>query len=135
MGHDWLGKENYSPLLTDFKESLGLIDCHIVVRKRYTVKWRVNYLLTEVVQSNKYYKSRVVGVMSEIVLTTDQDLAEPLCLRNTTSFIPPRYRKLHGMNHYTTQTTEKKKGDWDGINSVTLSFFVHRSVKFAKIRV
>ena len=46
-----------------------------------------NYLSTEVVQSNKY-KSRAVGVTSKVGLTTDQDLAEPLCLRNT-SFIPP----------------------------------------------
>ena len=42
-----------------------------MVRKRYTVKKRVNYLLTEVIQSNKYYKSRTVGVTSEVGLTTD----------------------------------------------------------------
>ena len=33
----------------------------------------VNYLLTEVVQSNEYYKSRAVGVTSKVSLTTDQD--------------------------------------------------------------
>ena len=59
-----------------------------MVRKRYTVKERVNYLLTEVVQSNKYYKSRAVGITSEVGLTTDQNLAERLCLRNMASFIP-----------------------------------------------
>ena len=32
--------------------------------------------LTEVVQSDKYYKSRAEGVTSEVRLTTDQDLAE-----------------------------------------------------------
>ena len=36
---------------------------------------RVNYLLTEVVQSNKYHKSCAVGVMSEVGLTTDRDLS------------------------------------------------------------
>ena len=60
--------------------------CCIVVRKRYTVKLRVNYLSIEVVQSNKYYKSRAVSVTSEVGLTTDRDLAEPTCLRNTMSF-------------------------------------------------
>ena len=35
---------------------------------------RVNYLLTEVIQSNKYYKSRAVGDTSEVDLTTDRDL-------------------------------------------------------------
>ena len=54
------------------------------------------------VQSSKYYKSRAVGVMSEVGLTTDRDLAEPLCLWNTTSFIPSRYRKSRGTSHYTT---------------------------------
>ena len=54
---------------------------------------------TKVVQSNKYYKSRVVGVTSEVGLTTDQDLAELPCLRNTTSFIPPQYRKSRGTSH------------------------------------
>ena len=63
---------------------------------------RVNYLSNEVVQSNRYYKSCAVGVTSEVGLTTDRDLAEPWCLRNTTSFIPPQYRKSHGMSHYTT---------------------------------
>ena len=31
----------------------------------------INYLLTEVVQSNKYYKSRAVGVISEVGLITN----------------------------------------------------------------
>ena len=31
------------------------------------------------VQSNKYYKSRAVGVTSEVGLTMNQDLEEPLC--------------------------------------------------------
>ena len=73
-----------------------------MVRKRYTVKWRVNYLLTEVAQPNKYYKSRSGSVTSEVGLTTDQDLAEPSCLRNMTSFIPPQYLKSCGTSHYTT---------------------------------
>ena len=50
------------------------------------MKQRVNYLLTEVVQSDKYYKSRAVGVTSEVGLTTDRDLSVPMCLKNTTSF-------------------------------------------------
>ena len=62
----------------------------------------VNCLSTEVIQSNKYYKSRAVGVTSEVGLTSDQDFAETLCLRNTTSFIPPWYRKSRGTSHYTT---------------------------------
>ena len=61
---------------------------------------RVNYLLTQMVQSNKYIKSRAVGVTFEVGLTTDRDLAELLWLRNTTSFIPPRYRKSRGTSHY-----------------------------------
>ena len=36
--------------------------------------------LTEVVQSN-IYKSRAVGVTTEVGLTTDRDLAETPCLR------------------------------------------------------
>ena len=35
----------------------------------------VNYLLTEVVQSNKYYKSHAAGVIFEVGLTTDRDLS------------------------------------------------------------
>ena len=41
----------------------------------------VNYLLTEVVQSNKYYKSRAVSVTSEVGLTTHRDLAEVSVLK------------------------------------------------------
>ena len=33
---------------------------------------KFNCLLTEVVQSDKYYKSRAVGVISEVGLTTDR---------------------------------------------------------------
>ena len=43
------------------------------------------------VQSNKYYKSRAVGLMSEVGLTTDWDLAEPFVLKKHifyTSSIP-----------------------------------------------
>ena len=48
-------------------------------------------------------------------LTTDRDLAEPLCLRKTTSFIPPWYQKSHGTNHYTTEKKLKKyqNGFWN----------------------
>ena len=42
---------------------------------------RVNYLLTEVVQSDKYYKSRAVGVTSEVGLTTVRDLSVPYVLK------------------------------------------------------
>ena len=59
-------------------------------------------LLTEVVQSDKYYKSRAVGVTSEAGLTTDRDLSVATCSRNATSFILPRYRKWRGTSHYTT---------------------------------
>ena len=41
----------------------------------------VNYLLTEVVQSNKYYKSHTVGVMSEVGLITDRDLSVLIVLK------------------------------------------------------
>ena len=54
------------------------------------------------VKSNKYYKSRAVNVTSEVGLTTNRDLAEHSCLRNTASFIPPRYRKSCGTCHYTS---------------------------------
>ena len=54
------------------------------------------------VQSDKYYKSCAVGVRSEVGLTTDRDLSVLMCLRNTTSFVPPRYWKSHGMSQYTT---------------------------------
>ena len=66
----------------------------------------VNYLSTEVIQSNKYYKSSAVGVTSEVGLTTGQDLLVSTCLRNTMSFIPPRYRKSHGTSHYTTKAMD-----------------------------
>ena len=62
-------------------------------------------LLNEVVQSDKYYKSRAVGVTSNCGLSTDRDLSVPTCLRNTTSFIPLRYRKSCDTRYYTTQTT------------------------------
>ena len=48
----------------------------VVSFKGRDTQWnRVNYLLTEVVQSDKYHKSRAVGVTSEDGLTTDQDLS------------------------------------------------------------
>ena len=46
--------------------------------------------------------SCAVGVTSEVGLTTDRDLSVPTCLRNTTYFIPTRYRKSRGTSHYTT---------------------------------
>ena len=39
------------------------------------------------VQSNKYHKSRAVGVTSEGGLTTDRVLAETPCLRNMMFFL------------------------------------------------
>ena len=54
------------------------------------------------VQSDKYHKSCAVGVTSELRLTTDRDLAELSCLRNTMSFIPLQYQKSRGTSHYTT---------------------------------
>ena len=72
------------------------------VKEEIHCEIEVNYLLTKVVQFNKYYKSRAVGVTSEVGLTTDRDLAEPSCLRNTKSFIPPWYRKSRGTSHCIT---------------------------------
>ena len=67
--------------------SLGANKGVVVSWKGIDTQWnRVNYLLTPVVQSNKYYKSRAIGVTSEVGLTTDRDLAEYPCLWNTTSF-------------------------------------------------
>ena len=64
-----------------------------------------SYLLTEVLQSHKYYKSCALSVTSKVGLTTDRDLSVLTCLRNTRSFIPPRYRKSRGTSYYTTQCT------------------------------
>ena len=51
----------------------------VVSLKGRDTQWnRVNYLWTEVVQSNKYYMSRAVGVTSEVGLTTDRDLSVPI---------------------------------------------------------
>ena len=50
-----------------------------------------------------------MGITSKVSLTTDRDLAEPWCLRNTSSFIPPRYRKSRGTSHYTTQRNSKRR--------------------------
>ena len=45
----------------------------VVSWKEKDTQWnRVNYLLTQVVQYDKYYKSRAVGVTSEVGLTTDR---------------------------------------------------------------
>ena len=44
-----------------------------------------------------------MGVTSEVGLTNDRDLAKPWCLRNMTSFIPPRYWKALGTSHYITR--------------------------------
>ena len=48
-----------------------------------------------------------MSVMSEVGLTTDRDLAEHLCLRNTTSFMPPWHQKSHGTSHYTRHCYKK----------------------------
>ena len=49
------------------------------------------------VQINKYYKSRAVGVTFEVGLTINRDLAEPSCLRNM------RFLYVHDTgSHYTT---------------------------------
>ena len=58
-------------------------------------------------QSDKYYKSCIVGVTSEVGLITDRNLSElsislSVCLRNTISFITLWYRKSRGMSHFTT---------------------------------
>ena len=60
------------------------------------------------VPSDKYYKSHIVGVTSEVGLSTDRDLSVLMCLRNTMSFIPPQYRKSYGTIHYTTVTSWSK---------------------------
>ena len=52
------------------------------------------------IQSNKYYKTRAVGVVSEVGLSTDWDLSVPTRLRNTMSFIPLRYRKSSGTSTF-----------------------------------
>ena len=70
------------------------------------------------VHSNKYYKPCAEGV------TTDRDLAESSCLRNTTSFIPPRYRKTHGTSH----DTKNIKTNFYLFNNM----FIHISFQEAK---
>ena len=47
---------------------------------------RDNYLLTEVVQSNKYYKFRAVDVTSKVGRTTDQDLSVLAVLKKHISY-------------------------------------------------
>ena len=68
-------------------------------------------LLTEVVQSNKYYKSRAVVVTY---------------LRNTTSFILPRYQKSRGTGHNTTITKDLQESCAFSFNNwtYTLDFFL-----------
>ena len=39
----------------------------------------------------------------KLVLLLTEILQNPSCLRNTTSFIPPRYRKSRGTSHYATE--------------------------------
>ena len=72
---------------------------------------RVNYALTLMVHFDQYYESCTVGVTSEVGLTTDRrpselsvsaSLSASACLRDTASFILPRYQKSHGTSHYTT---------------------------------
>ena len=85
----------------------------------------------EVVQSNKYYKSRAVGVISEVGLTTDPNLAEPTCLRNTTSFIPPRHRKSRGTSHYTTVSMHDN--DPSHVSMPTHELFEHKRFTGKKV--
>ena len=49
-----------------------------------------------------------MDVTSKVGLTTDRDLAEPSCLRKTTYFIPPRYRKSRGTRHNTIVSLREK---------------------------
>ena len=72
-----------------------------------------NYLSTEVVQSDKYYKSRTAGVTPEVGLTTDRDLSVPMCLRNNffyTSKIPEVmwYEPLYNTNQIKIKKLFKK---------------------------
>ena len=55
----------------------------------------VNYLLTEEVQSNKYYKSYAVGVTSKFGLTTDRDLSVLIVLKKTQRLLFLRDTRSH----------------------------------------
>ena len=55
-------------------------------KKNFTQWNRVDYLLTEVVQSDKYHKSRAVSVMFMIGLTTDRDHSVMTVLRKHNVF-------------------------------------------------
>ena len=72
-------------------------------------------------QSNEYYKSCTIGVMSEVGLTTDQELSGVTCSSNTMSFMPPRYRKSCGTSHYTTFYKPCDGHNWKDLEK--LSFY------------
>ena len=92
-------------LMKDLCPGIGHFVCVcIVVKKWCTVKWRVNYLLTEVVQSNKFYTRKVLSCGCYVWSWSYSwpRSCRTLCLRNTTSFIPPRHWKSRGTSHNTT---------------------------------
>ena len=96
-------------------------------RKRYTVKI-LNCILTQVLQSDKYYKSLAVGVTSEVGLTPDRrpfrviSLLLFLLLPLSTSFILPQYRKLCGTSHYTTMIEIRGKVDKSNTTGLLVIF-------------
>ena len=65
----------------------------LVANLIYLLKWY---------RPNKYYKSYAVGVTPKVGLATGWDLSVPLCLRNTTSFIPLQDTGSHGGTDYDT---------------------------------
>ena len=71
------------------------------------MEYRVNYLLTEVVQSNKYYKSRAVGVTSEVGLTTSEILQNNRA-QETRRLLYLRDTRSHAV-HYTISPHQKRK--------------------------
>ena len=99
------------PRFLSFFLSIFLSFFFVVSRLGKGTQWnKVHYLLTRGLQSDEYYKSRTVGVMSEVGLTTDRRPSELcLCFRLCLAvlqkhgvFILPRYRKSCGTCHYTT---------------------------------
>ena len=58
-------------------------------------------------QSNKYYKSRAVGVMSEVGLTTDRDLSVLPVLKKHDVFYSSKILEVTWSSHYTTSPSEK----------------------------
>ena len=43
-----------------------------------------------------------------------------LCLRNTTSFIPPRYQKSRGTSHYIKKLEKRQKHYLYGVKCITI---------------